>query len=301
MHNYLILGFLCKMSSVFSTSETKQILENANIKPLKKLGQNFLVSEPILEKILKAADLKKTDVVLEIGPGIGALTKALAKIAGKVIAVEKDKRIIPVLKETLKNFKNTEIIQADILKLENGSIAKLLNCLNYKIVANLPYYITSPIIKKFLEIENPPLQMILMVQKQVAQRICAKPPRMNLLAVSVQFYSEPKIISYVSKNCFYPVPKVDSAIIKIVRRYSAYGSALFSERFFKIVKSGFAHPRKQLVNNLSSGLQLKKPEVEQWFLKNNIKPSQRAQTLYLTDWINLTNTFSKIKLCYNYE
>lgn len=305
---------------LFSKSIAKQLLENAGVRPLKKLGQNFLISRTILNKIIKTANLEKTDIILEIGPGIGTLTKELAKTAKKVIAIEKDKKMIEILKQTLKDFKNIEIIHADILKLENVYIAKLLNCSNYKIVANLPYYITSPIIKKFLEIDNPPLQMILMVQKQVAQRICAKPPRMNLLAVSVQFYSHSKIISYVSKNCFWPSPKVDSAIIKIILKKNLADKenpALFregrgwgivgqskSQLFFKIVRAGFSHPRKQLVNNLTNGLalsmpnglELEKPLVENWLLKNNIQPSQRAQTLYLKDWINLTNTFSKIKL-----
>jgi len=274
-----------------STLIVKKLFKNTGIRPLKKLGQNFLISKTVLNKIIKAADLKKTDIVLEIGPGIGALTKELAKKAGKVIAIEKDIKMIEILKKTLKDFNNIEIIHADILKFNLD--AKNLDARRYKVVSNLPYYITSPVIKKFLECDNPPTQMLLMVQKEVAQRICAKPPRMNLLAVSVQFYSQPKIISYVSKNCFWPRPKIDSAIIKIVQRYSAYGSALFSERFFKIVKAGFAHPRKQLVNNLSNGLELEKPLAKKWLLKNNIHPTQRAQTLYSKDWLKLAKTFKK--------
>ena len=300
---------------LISKTIVKQVLENAGVRPLKKLGQNFLISRTVLEKIIKTADLKKTDIVLEIGPGIGTLTKELAKKADKVIAIEKDKKMIDILKQTLKDFNNVEIIHADILKI--NPIPHTLNPKPYKIVSNLPYYITSPVIKKFLEIDNPPLQMILMVQKQVAQRICAKPPRINLLAVSVQFYSQPKIISYVSKNCFWPRPKVDSAIVKITLKQGLADNSprfdlgkkrsnLFlvdqkltksdfvnNNLFFKIVKAGFAHPRKQLVNNLSNGLELKKPETKNWLLKNNIKPSQRAQTLDLKDWLKLAKTFKK--------
>jgi len=272
------------------------------IKPLKRLGQNFLIDKNVVKKVIKAAELHSKDIVLEIGPGIGALTKETAKKAGKIIAVEKDPRMIETLRENLKGFKNIEIINKDILKY-NFQFSK-----NYKIVANLPFYITAPVIRKFLESKYPPKEMVLIVQKEVAQRICSKPcphryakrcrraPKMNILAVSVQFYAKPKIISYVSKKSFWPSPKVDSAIIKISvfnqRRKSA-----FNQRFFKIVKAGFAHPRKQLANNLinelamslPNRLKLNKQEVNDLLLKSGIKPSQRAETLTIQDWINLSN------------
>lgn len=275
----------------------KELLKNAGIHPSKKLGQNFLISRNVLVRIISTADLKNTDIILEIGPGIGTLTKGLAQEAKKVIAVEKDKRMIEILKETLKEFKNVEIINADILKFTLGP--KTLYPKPYKIVANLPYYITSPVIRKFLEAENKPQQMILMLQKEVAQRIIARPPQMNLLAVTTQFYTKPEIISYVSRNCFWPRPKVDSAIIRIKDMRYPLDIAYPSELFFKIVRAGFSHPRKQLVNNLSNGLalslpnglQLKKPLVEKWLLENNIKPSQRAQTLSLDNWLKLAKTF----------
>ena len=287
--------------NLLSPKYIKELLGKQGTFPLKRLGQNFLVNKGVAEKVIKAADLKPDDIVLEIGPGIGGLTQELAKRVGKVIAVEKDQNLAKILNEELriKNIKNVEIIQGDILKIENCKLIE--NCKatlrgvrsasrkigNYKVVANLPYYITSPVIRMFLEAKNPPETMVLIVQKEVAQRICASPPDMNLLAVSVQFYAEPKIISYISKNSFWPSPKVDAAIIKIVPRCSAYGSALFREQFFRIVKAGFSHPRKQLANNLTKGLELNKEKVISWLLKNKIKPEQRAETLTIKNWINL--------------
>jgi len=160
------------------------------------------------------------------------------------------------------------------------------------VVANIPYYLTSPLIRKFLEEKNPPQEMVLMLQKEVAQRICSKPPDMNLLAVSVQFYAEPKIISYVSKNCFWPAPKIDSAIIKIIPKIK---KQIKNDLFFKVVKAGFSQPRKQLVNNLSKTLKLTKEQTIALLIKNNIKPNQRAETLSIEDWIKLTNSFLSTK------
>ncbi len=260
------------------------------IKPIKRLGQNFLIDKSIISKVIKAAELKPANIVLEIGPGIGALTQKIAKRAGKVIAVEKDKKMCQILKQVLRDFKNVEIINQDILKfkIQNSKLIQnsKFKIQNYKLVANLPFYITAPVIRKFLESENPPKEMILIIQKEVAQRICARPPKMSILAVSVQFYSKAKIISYISNKSFWPKPKVDSAIIKIVpkRKYKDVDVDLF----FKIVKAGFAHPRKQLANNLANGLKLNKQEINDLLLKNNIKPSQRAETLSIKDWIKLS-------------
>jgi len=256
------------------------------IKPSKRLGQNFLIDKSVVKKVIKAAGLHSKDIVLEVGPGIGALTKEIAKKAGKIITVEKDPRMVEILMDNLKGFKNIEIINKDILKY-NFQFSK-----KYKIVANLPFYITAPVIRKFLESKYPPEEMVLIVQKEVAQRICSKPPKMNILAVSVQFYAKPKIISYISRKSFWPSPKVDSAIIKIVpqKKYKDIDIDLF----FKVVKAGFAHPRKQLANNLTNGLKLNKQEVNDLLLKNNIKPSQRAETLAVQDWINLFNNIHNL-------
>jgi len=280
----------------------KNLFKKYNICPSKRLGQNFLIDKGVIGKVAKVSDLKPKDVVLEIGPGTGVLTQKIATRVKKIIAVEKDPKMCEILKETLKDFKNVKIAQEDVLKTTRYS----LPATRYKIVANLPFYITSPTIRMFLESPNPPKEMILIVQKEIAQKICAKPPKMNLLAVSVQFYAESKIISYISKKSSYPQPKVDSAILKI-KPYNKQDrgptSASFrrgrASTFFKIVKAGFSQPRKQLANNLakglalssSNGLKLNKKQINIWLLKNNIQPTQRAETLTIKNWIALTKTF----------
>ena len=309
------------------TSKTtiKALLRKYGIHPLKALGQNFLISKNVLEKIIEAANLKPDDIVLEIGPGIGTLTKELAHRVEKVVAVEKDRGMVEILKETLKEFDNVEIIEADILNFEVESLAVRVTkpisfsgdgyltskrnqsgpryrnhnrFTSYKVVANLPYYITSPVIRKFLETDTPPKEMFLMVQKEVGQRICAKPPKMSLLAVSVQFYAGPEIISFVPKNCFWPRPKVDSAIIKL--RVESRELGVDKDLFFKIVQAGFSQPRKQLINSLSSGLasnlsngvELNKVKIKEWLKNNGISPTRRAETLSVQDWIKLTKSIS---------
>ena len=258
-------------------------------KPLKRLGQNFLIDRGIIKKIIETAELKPNDTILEIGPGIGTLTQELAKKAKKIVAIEKDLRMIEILKETMKNFDNVEIIYGDILKLNTRY--KIQNT-KYKVVANLPFYLTSPTIRQFLEIKEPPKEIVLIIQKEVAQRICAKSGKMSILAVSVQLYAQPKIISYISKKSFWPSPKVDSAIIKITPKsllQNLQRPGLC--KFFKIVKAGFSHPRKQLINNLSKDLKIDKIKIEQWLLENKIQPSQRAETLTVEDWLKLTKNF----------
>jgi 16S rRNA (adenine1518-N6/adenine1519-N6)-dimethyltransferase len=265
----------------------KDLFKEYKAAPFKRLGQNFLVDEFVLRKIVESADLQSNDVVLEIGPGIGTLTQELVKRVKKVIAVEKDRKMVEILKETLKDFKNVEVIQGDILKIKNLK----LKIKNYRVVANLPYYIVSPVIRKFLESKNQPKEMILMVQKEVAQRICAKPPDVNLLAVSVQFYAKPEILFYVSKNSFWPSPKVDSALIKITSKKVLQRPAL-CDLFFKIVKAGFSQPRKQLANNLAKKLKLDKEKVKNWLSENNIQPNQRAETLEIKDWLKLVKNYT---------
>lgn len=272
----------------------KKLLKKYGIYPSKRLGQNFLIDKRIFQKIIKAANLSKNDIVLEIGPGIGNLTLELAKEVKKIVAIEKDKKMCEALKEILinLNIKNVEIINQDILRVD----PKLYTLKSYKIVANLPYYITSPVIRKFLEMEKQPKEMILMVQKEVAKRICAKPPKMSILAVSVQFYAKPEIISFVSKRSFWPQPKVDSTIIKITPCRSVHTIGVNPLLFFKIVKAGFSHPRKQLINNFSKKLKINKEKIKNWLLENRIQPSQRAETLTLKDWLNLTNSYKNY--CY---
>ncbi|KPJ71236.1 hypothetical protein AMJ50_02835 [Parcubacteria bacterium DG_74_3] len=268
------------------------LLKKYTVRPSKKLGQNFLIDKKIVKKIVSAANLGSKDTVLEIGPGIGTLTHDLAKKAKKVIAIEKDSKMCEIFKKNLGDLKNVKIIKEDILKISPKSY--ILYPKSYKVVANLPFYLTAPVIRKFLESKNQPEKMILVVQKEVGQRICAKPPKMSILAVSVQFYAETKIISFVPKVSFWPQPKVDGAIIKIDTRNKEQETRVNKDLFFRIVKAGFVHPRKQLINNLSKALKKNKQEIKDWLLKNQINPNLRAETLTLENWISLTKTY-KIK------
>ena len=266
-------------------SQIKELLASHGAVPSKRLGQNFLIDKNALAKVVEAANLQPTDVILEIGPGIGTLTQALAQKVRKVIAIEKDAGMVDILGKTLKDFKNIEIVQGDALKLDPNPYTLA----PYKVVANIPYYITSPLIRKFLETPRQPEHMVLMLQKEVAQRIVARPPDMSILAVSVQFYAEAKIVSYVSKGCFWPVPNVDSAIIAIRSRNDAKPSGkINTDLFFRIVRAGFSQPRKQLGGNLVKELKGNKKGITEWLLANNIQPTQRAETLSLKDWQNLT-------------
>lgn len=276
-----------------SVKNVKKLLKNYGIQPSKKMGQNFLIDEKTFDKILEAADLSKNDIVLEIGPGIGNLTAKLSQKAKKVLAIEKDKKMCEILKKELKNqnIENVQIINEDILKINYDSIDRWFNDCDYELVANLPYYVASAVIRKFLEFKKSPESMTLMIQKEVAQRICAKPTKMSLLAVSVQFYARPKIVSYVSKKSFWPEPKVDSSIIKIIP-LKTKSSKKFTEKFFKVVKAGFSHPRKQLINNLAKELKLEKEKTKEWLLKNKIQPSQRAESLSIECWKKLTKSYT---------
>jgi len=264
------------MKNITETMKTLSIFEmlkKYKIKPIKHFGQNFLIDKNVLDKIIDAAELTSQDIVLEIGPGLGILTIELLKGTKKVIAVEKDKKLCEILKTNLKRYKNLKIINEDILKIKIDKLS------NYKVVANIPYYLTSPLIRKFLEEKNKPSAIILMVQKEVAQRICASPPHMNLLAIAVQFFAEPKIISYVSKNSFYPMPKVDSAIIKIIPKSIP---DINTEKFFNLVKRGFASKRKMLKNNIP-GIDLE---------KIGLNPGVRAENLPIKDWLKLFHSLN---------
>ena len=278
--------------SLVSIRDIKNLLKRHEVHLLKRLGQIFLIDEGVIKKIIESAQLSKNDIILEIGPGIGVLTMELAKKAKKVIAIEKDPKMIEILKELLEcwNVRNVEIVKGDILKLD----PKPYTLKPYKVVANLPFYLTVPVIRQFLEaVETKPQQMVLVVQKEVGQRICARPPDMSILAVSVQFYAKPEIETFVPKKSFWPQPKVDGAIIKIIpKKLSTRPGSV--DLFFKIVKAGFSQPRKQLINNLSkeflpAGRQgnLNREKVKDWLSKNNVRPSQRAETLSVEDWINL--------------
>jgi len=266
--------------------QIKKILEEHDLQINKRLGQNFLIDNNILNKIIDVANLSNQDTVLEIGSGLGTLTKELAQKAKKVITIEKDAKLIIILREALKDYNNIELIEADILRSDlcKGRTSKLKD---YKVVSNLPYYITSPVIRMFLESNNPPQEMVLMVQKEVAQRICARPPKMNLLAIATQFYAQPKIMFSVSKNSFWPRPKIDSAIIKIsdIKKIKKEES----KKFFQLVKAGFSSPRKQLANNLEKVLSIPRDQTKRALTKCGLPHQARAQVLTVENWKTLAH------------
>jgi len=249
-----------------------------NLKPKKSLGQNFLINAGVLKKIVSAAELNKDDIVLEIGPGTGNLTKLLSERASRVFAIEKDHRLIEELQEKFNNT-NVEITEGDVLKLDVTSY--MIHDSSYKIVANIPYYITSHLLKVIFESNNwrmaHPKLIVLTVQKEVAKRIVAKPPDMNLLALSVQLYSEPKIVGYISKGSFRPIPKVDSAIIKLTP-YSKTNTESVKKVLF-LAKKAFAGKRKQLKNTL--------PDIN--FTKLNIPAEIRPEELGVSDWLKIAD------------
>ncbi|MDO8240590.1 MAG: 16S rRNA (adenine(1518)-N(6)/adenine(1519)-N(6))-dimethyltransferase RsmA [Candidatus Moranbacteria bacterium] len=260
-------------------------------KPKKSLGQNFLRDEKVLQKIIEASDLKSDDFVIEIGPGEGVLTEQLAKHAQKVIAIELDSDLLPKLTEKFATQKNVEFIHANILNINLPALISnyKLQTTNYKLIANIPYYITSPIIRLFLEQETQPQEILLMVQKEVAQRITASTGQMSILSISVQYYATAEILFEVSKNAFFPVPKVDSAIIKITpnRKFDKE----LDKKFFRLVKAGFSAKRKTLANNLSNSLQLDKSIVSEKLKALSISENARAQELDVADWQRLVEIF----------
>ncbi|MBU1164263.1 ribosomal RNA small subunit methyltransferase A [Patescibacteria group bacterium] len=279
--------------------QLKKICKQYNIKPLDSRGQNFLINNEILARIIKEAKLYKDDIVLEVGPGFGILTQELAKHTKQVIAVEIDKKLSTIFKSNFQDHKNVKLIEGDILKLKDND--PKFPATDYKIISNLPYNITSIFLRKFLSNNPKPSEMIIMLQKEVAERICAQPGQMSLLAVSVQFYAQPKILFEVSKENFWPQPKVDSAIIKIITKPAVdihqhnHQYNVFEKDFFQIVKIGFSSKRKQLQNNLSAGLQLDNQKIKLILRQLGFKDNVRAQELSVDDWVKLVNELKKHK------
>lgn len=256
-----------------------------------KLGQHFLNSEEIAAQIAGAADLSAGDTVLEIGPGKGILTEYLLQKAGSVVAVEKDSGLCEFLKRKFSGAKNFYLINADIRDFFQKPRNYELRIVNhgYKIVANIPYYLTSRLIKLILENPNPPRQIILTIQKEVAERICAAPPKMSILAVSVQIFGTPWIIKIIPAEYFSPPPEVDSVVLKITPSAAPLVSEENRKEFFRLVKIGFSSRRKQLINNLSSGFHMSRADAEKWLRVAGIDPTRRAETLTVGEWLNLAN------------
>lgn len=275
-------------------AEIKYLTKNFGIRPQRESGQNFLVDESVLDSIIESAELSPEDNVLEIGAGFGPLTKKLAEKVNKVWAVELEKRFIPVLQKLAKAYSPIEVIHEDIIKL---NVAKLVGGRQYKIVANIPYNITSYVMRKFLEQDPKPESMSVLIQKEVAERIVEKPGKMSLLAVSVQYFGKVRIVRVVSKLCFWPAPKVDSAVLRvedimgekqIIEENTKNGYDFTQKQFFQVVKGGFSAKRKQIHNNLTNSFHADPDTIYRVLLENGIKPQLRAQDLKIDDWEKLT-------------
>ncbi len=275
------------------------ILKRHGIRPSKGLGQNFLVDEQVLERILAAGDLSAADIVLEIGPGVGLLTRRMAERVASVVAVELDRKLLPVLAEVLRDCANVRIVQGDILALdpvktlEDALGSSGVSPLRYKVVANLPYYITSSALRHLLSARVRPEQMTIMLQREVAERIVAAPGNMSVLAISVQVYGSPEIVFRVPRGAFYPQPKVESAVLRV----RTYPQPRVPEEelahFFRVVNAGFAQRRKQLHNSLAHALNLPQARVLAALADARIEPDRRAQTLTIAEWAALARCLAR--------
>ncbi len=263
---------------------TTALLREHGLRADKSLGQNFLSDRASLEKIVHAAQIQPDDVVLEIGPGLGSLTRYLALSAKTVTTVELDRDLIPVLQAVLAPYPNTRIIEGDILKV---SPAQLMDSADYLVVANVPYYITSAIFRHLLETSPRPRRIVLTIQKEVAERICAEPGEMSLLALSVQVYGQPKITDILPAEAFFPAPKVDSAILRVDMYPESIIPAPLLNTFFLMAKAGFSQKRKTLRNSISAGLRMSPSDTGQLLESAGIDPMRRAETLSLAEWQTL--------------
>lgn len=275
--------------------ETKELLRRYGVNPKQSLAQNFLMEATHLVRIADAAALTATDTVLEIGPGLGSLTQYLAAQAGRVVAVELDDRLIELLRAHFADQPHVQIVHGDILTLEPGALVRAApneEATAYKVVANLPYYITNAVLRHLLERDCRPTQIVVLVQKEVAERICAQPGDLSLLAVSVQFYAEPTLVHRVPAGAFYPPPKVDSAVLHLAVRPEPAVADVNPVAFFRVVRAGFSQKRKQLGNTLSGGLHLPKAELTATLTNLGIDPTRRAETLTLEEWGVLTRALA---------
>ncbi len=257
------------------------LVKQYGLRPSKGLGQNFLQDDRALQTIVACAEITLADDVLEIGPGLGNLTRYLALAAHSVTAVELDKLLFPALKKVIAPYQNVRLVQGDILGLDP---AELMKSTDYLVVANIPYYITSAIIRHLLENGRHPRRLVLTVQEDVAERICARPGRMSLLSLSVQVYGTPAIVAYIPAEAFYPAPKVDSAVLRVEILPEPVIPAQLLDTFFTLIKAGFSQKRKTLRNSLSGGLGIAPTEAEKMLAAAGLDPMRRAETLSLEEW-----------------
>jgi 16S rRNA (adenine1518-N6/adenine1519-N6)-dimethyltransferase len=268
--------------------DVQGLLRQFGLRPDKSLGQNFLVDEAALERVVEAAQVTRADTVLEIGAGLGSLTCYLAQAAQFVVAVELDGDLIPPLQQVLAPYPNIRLVQGDILAL---NLTQLIQSERYLVVANIPYYITSALIRHLLESQLPPQRLALTVQKEVAQRICAHPGDLSLLALSVQVYGNPMIAAHIPADAFYPPPKVDSAIIRVDIYPEPRIPPSLLKTFFRLSKAGFSQKRKTLRNALSGGLAWSTTQVGEMLQNACIDPFRRAETLSLEEWQHICSAY----------
>lgn len=278
---------------IASPQVTNHILHRFKLRADKKLGQNFLIDETVVRRIVEAAELTPEDTVLEVGPGIGTLTQGLAESGANVVAVELDKRLLPVLDVTLEGYDNVRIVNGDILQVD---IMEQVQKPDFKCCANLPYYITTPIIFAILEKRLPMERLVVMVQKEVAERMAAKPGSKDYgaLSVAIQYFTEPEIAFIVPPSSFIPAPSVDSAVIVCKRRSTPPVEVCDENLFFRVVKAAFSLRRKMLSNSLKN-MGIKGEQVTKWLELAGVDGKRRAETLSLEDFAALTNTFAQAK------
>lgn len=280
------------------------LLRQYGLRPDKKLGQNFLIDSAALERIVNIAEVGPKDFVLEIGPGLGSLTRYLAATARQVLAIELDRKLIPVLKDNLAEYPNVILIQGDILNLRLDEAIPQLD-LNprsdenstYLVVANIPYYITSALLRHLLEAQFKPSRVVLTVQREVAERICAAPGDLSLLALSVQVYGQPQVKAHIPAGSFYPSPQVDSAVVRVDLYQEPLVPASWLNDFFRLAKAGYSQKRKTLRNALAGGLAMPSQQVNELLVGAQIDPQRRAETLTIPEWKALTEIYrSQVKI-----
>ena len=276
---------------IASPQVTQHILNRFKLRADKKLGQNFLIDEQVVRQIVAAAELSEADTVLEVGPGIGTLTQGLAESKAQVVAVELDTRLLPVLATTLEGYDNVRVVHGDILKV---NIMEEVGVPNFKVCANLPYYITTPIIFALLEKRLPMERLVAMVQKEVAERMAAQPGGKDYgaLSVAIQYYTEPEIAFIVPPTSFIPAPAVDSAVIVCKRREKPPVEVCDEALFFRVVKAAFSLRRKMLSNSLKN-MGIKSEQVAKWLELAGVDGKRRAETLSLENFAKLTNSFNE--------
>jgi 16S rRNA (adenine1518-N6/adenine1519-N6)-dimethyltransferase len=264
------------------------LLDRLGIRPSKGLGQNFLFERGVVQRMVRALDVGEDDFVLEVGPGLGILTEELLQYAGAVTAIELDRRLADHLRETFGNCPGFRLVEGDALSVDLSAL--IAPDRPYLVAANLPYSVGTAVLRRLLETPHRPERLALMVQREVAERLVAGPPKMTVVGVATQFYTEPRLAFFVPPTVFIPPPKVESAVVVLETRLHLPLPEVNHRQFFSVVNAGFRHKRKQIANSLADELGMPKPEVVAWLSAAGIDPSRRAESLSVPEWVALTKT-----------